>query len=113
MLRRAVRSVQRHPSRPASAVAATLATQVRQCKGTLVSSMALRVDCTPGHAGDPEPSALWFGQRRVGVLGILDRWWGTGMRWWKVDTDEGHYVVRLDQRSGEWDLAAIPRRDPD
>lgn len=75
--------------------------------------MALRVDCMPGHAGDPEPSALWFGQRRVGVLGILDRWWGTGMRWWKVDTDEGPYVVRLDQRSGEWDLAAIPRRDPD
>ena len=74
--------------------------------------MALRVDCAPGHAGDPEPSALWFGQRQVAVLAIVDRWWGTGMRWWKVDTAEGPYVVRLDQRSGEWDLAAIPHRDP-
>lgn len=85
---------------------------VHPCEGTLVPSMALRVDCTPGYAGDPEPSALWFGQRRVGVLGILDRWWGSGMRWWKVDTDEGPYVVRLDQRTGEWDLAAIPHRGP-
>lgn len=71
--------------------------------------MALTVECKPGHAGDPEPSAIRFGQRRVEVLDILDRWWGTGMRWWKVDTAEGPYVVRLDQRTGEWELAAIPR----
>jgi hypothetical protein len=36
--------------------------------------MALRVDGAPGHAGDPEPSALWFGQRQVAVLAIVDRW---------------------------------------
>ena len=74
--------------------------------------MALKVDFAPGHGGDPEPSTLWFGQRRVDVLGILDRWWGTGMRWWKVDTAEGPYVVRLDQATGTWDLAAIPRQGP-
>lgn len=73
--------------------------------------MALKVDCTPGYAGDPEPAAVWFGQRRVEVTGILDRWWGTGMRWWKVDTAEGPYVVRLDQNAGTWELAAIPRTD--
>jgi hypothetical protein len=74
--------------------------------------MALKVDCSPGHAGDPEPAAVWFGRRKVEVVAILDRWWGTGMRWWKVDTAEGPYVLRLDQRSGDWDLAAIPRQDP-
>jgi hypothetical protein len=34
------------------------------------------------------------------------------MRWWKVDTAEGPYVLRLDQRTGDWDLAAIPRSGP-
>ena len=67
----------------------------------------LRVDTQSGEAGGREPRALWFGARRVEVLAVVDRWWGTGRRWWKVRTPEGDYIVRLEEASGDWELAAV------
>jgi hypothetical protein len=40
----------------------------------------------------------------------VDRWYGTHQRWWKLDTEDGLYVLRRDDRSGEWELAAVTRR---
>lgn len=71
--------------------------------------MELRVDCTAGHGGEPEPAVIWFGARRVDVRAIVDRWWGAQQRWWKVQTDEGFYVLRRDQPGDVWVLAAIAR----
>lgn len=71
--------------------------------------MDLRVECQPGASGEPEPAVVWFGRRRVVVRAIADRWWGADQRWWKLDTEEGFYVLRRDERSGEWDLAAVTR----
>jgi hypothetical protein len=71
--------------------------------------MELRVEQQPGLAGEPEPAVIWFGQRRVPVRAIVDRWWGPRQRWWKLETDEGLYVLRRDQDSGEWVLAAVTR----
>ena len=68
----------------------------------------IHVECiaSPGQES-PEPAVLWFGARRVDVLSVTDRWYGTQQRWWKVETAEGCYVVRLGEASGTWELAAV------
>jgi hypothetical protein len=68
--------------------------------------MQLRVECQD----DGEPAVIWFGGRRVDVQAVVDRWWGNSQRWWKVDTEEGAYVLRRDDSTDEWDLAAVVGR---
>ena len=56
-----------------------------------------------------DPAVVWFGSRRLPVLAVLDRWWGPGMRWWKVETDDGPYILRRSEHDRQWELAAVPR----
>ena len=70
--------------------------------------MAILVECRPGYQGEPEPFGFWLGERRLAVLGILDRWFGQAQRWVKVEADDGHlYVLRCDETTGAWELAAF------
>lgn len=71
--------------------------------------MDIRVEYEPGFAGEPEPAVVWFGSRRLPVHAILDRWYGSDRRWWKLQTDDGPYVLRHDDASDQWELAAVPR----
>jgi hypothetical protein len=71
--------------------------------------MDIRVECGTAAGGDPEPEVIWFGSRRLPVLAIVDRWYGPRQRWWKLETSDGLYVLRRDDRTGEWDLAAVTR----
>ena len=74
--------------------------------------MTLRVECGPGLGGEAEPLAVRFGTRRVGVRAIVDRWFAPSRRWFRIDADDEQlYVLRHDQATGEWDLAALTRRD--
>ena len=74
--------------------------------------MALRVECSPGLGGDAEPHVVWFGSRRVAVRAIVDRWFAPTTRWFRIDADDEQlYVLRHDEATGEWDLAALTRRD--
>jgi len=57
----------------------------------------------------PAPAVVWFGERRLAVQAITDRWYGTDRRWWKLQTEDGLYVLRRDDASGEWELAAVLR----
>jgi hypothetical protein len=70
----------------------------------------IRVETTEAAAGDLEPSVVWFGSRSVKVRAVTDRWYGATQRWWKVDTDEGSYVLRCDEQARIWDLAAVVGR---
>lgn len=70
----------------------------------------LRVETVPRPGGDPEPGVIWFGSRRVEVRAVSDRWYGGAQRWWKVETDEGSYVLRSDESGTAWDLAAVVGR---
>jgi hypothetical protein len=74
-------------------------------------AMDIRVEYEAGLAGEPEPAVVWFGRRRLPVRSIVDRWYGSAQRWWKLETDDGLYVLRRDDRSGEWELAAVPPVD--
>lgn len=71
--------------------------------------MELRVECLAGPSGELEPQVVWFGNRRVPVRAVVDRWYGASHRWWKVDTEEGRYVLRRNEDGGAWDLAAVVR----
>ena len=74
--------------------------------------MSLRVETSAGLGGEPEPIVVWFGARRVGVRAVVDRWFAPSKRWFKVDADDEQlYVLRHDEATGEWDLAALTRRD--
>jgi hypothetical protein len=71
--------------------------------------MELRVECTRDAGGTFDPAVVWFGARRVPVDAVVDRWYGREARWWKVATPDGLYVLRRDEGSGAWDLAAVVR----
>jgi hypothetical protein len=73
-------------------------------------AMVLNVECALTPAGALEPQVVWFGARRVDVREVIDRWYGSSQRWWKVDTEDGLYVLRLDDSTGVWDLAAVVRQ---
>ena len=68
----------------------------------------IHVECAvSGTEGLMNPTVIWFGTRRVDVCSVTDRWYGSDQRWWKVATAEGFYIVRLDEVSRTWDLAAV------
>jgi hypothetical protein len=45
----------------------------------------------------------------VDVGEVTDRWYGSDQRWWKVRTIDGLYIVRLDESTRTWELAAVVR----
>ena len=72
--------------------------------------MAIRVECYAGYRGEQEPLAFWLGERRVAVRAVVDRWFAPTQRWFRVDADDGNlYVLRQDDASGEWEIAAYRR----
>src|SRR5512140_2633673 len=72
-------------------------------------AMEIRVEYQEGLEGEPEPAVVWFGERRLVVQAITDRWYGTDRRWWELQTEDGLYVLRRDDASGEWEVAAVAR----
>jgi hypothetical protein len=72
--------------------------------------MAIRVECYAGYRAEQEPVAFWLGERRVAVHAVVDRWVAPTQRWFRVDADDGNlYVLRQDETSGDWDIAAFRR----
>jgi hypothetical protein len=67
----------------------------------------LTVERSESATGELEPRVIWFGSRRVDVRAIVDRWYGTDRQCCKVETDEGAYVLRRDETSATWELAAV------
>jgi hypothetical protein len=76
--------------------------------------MPIRVECYAGYRAEQEPLAFWCGERRLEVRATVDRWVAPTQRWFKVDADDGHtYVLRHDEQSNEWEIAAFTaRRQP-
>jgi hypothetical protein len=73
--------------------------------------MNLRVESQAGFGGEQEPVAFWLGARRLLVRAITDRWFAPTQRWCKVDVDDDQtYVLRCQETTGQWDLAALTCR---
>ena len=74
--------------------------------------MKIRVECHAGYRGEEEPRAFTLGERRFGVVEILDRWLEPQHRYFKVRVDdERRFILRHDSGSGEWELAALVGHD--
>jgi hypothetical protein len=71
------------------------------------NGMAIRVECYAGYRSEQEPLAFWLGERRLVVRAVVDRSFAPTQRWFKVDADDGNmYVLRHDEASGDWEIAA-------
>ena len=69
--------------------------------------MPIRVECYAGYRAEQEPVAFWTGDRRLEVK-IVDRWYSPTQRWFKVDAGDGNvYVLRHDEKGGDWEIAAF------
>lgn len=72
--------------------------------------MTIQVECYAGYRGAQEPRAFTLDGRRLEVREIQDRWTGPDYRYFKVAADDGDmYVLRHDERIGEWTLGAFRR----
>jgi hypothetical protein len=61
--------------------------------------MTIKVECYAGYR---------VGERKLEVSEIVDRWMGPTERYFRCRTEDGSlYVLRHDESSGEWDLAAF------
>ena len=70
--------------------------------------LRIAVECHAGYRGEEEPRAFTLGERRFGVLEIVDRWLEPRQRYFKVKADDGRrFILRHDIASGEWELAAL------
>ena len=74
--------------------------------------MPIHVECYAGYRGEQEPLALRFGERRVAVRSVVDRWYSPSQRWFKVEAEDGDtYIVSYQEPSGQWELAAYTSRN--
>ena len=73
--------------------------------------LAIHVECHAGHRGEEEPRAFTLGETRFAVVEILDRWLDPAHRYFKVSVPDGRtFVLRHNERSGAWHLAALVGR---
>lgn len=70
--------------------------------------MRISVECYAGYRGEQEPRSFTVGERRFEVRELLDRWLAPDHRYFKVRADDGRvFILRHDERSGEWELAGL------
>lgn len=65
----------------------------------------VRVDCYSGYRGDEAPRRFWFGEKKITVLGIADRWLAPDHRYFKISADDGAiYLLRHDMAQQAWEI---------
>ena len=66
---------------------------------------AIRVECYAGYRGEETPLRFYYGERKVEVAAVLDRWLAPDHRYFKIKGDDGgHYIIRYDVPSDRWEL---------
>lgn len=67
--------------------------------------MKIRVECYAGYRGDETPQRLYFDDRPIEIVEVVDRWFGPDHRYFKVKgADEATYIVRQDLPNNRWEL---------
>ena len=51
------------------------------------------------------PRSLYWNERRIDIIEIIDQWYGADYRYVKIkDKDGGLYILQLDEALNEWAL---------
>ena len=70
--------------------------------------LGIGVECYAGHRGEQTPRTLILGDRRIGVVEVVDAWLAPGHRYFRVRGDDGNtYLVRHDERASTWELTTF------
>ena len=70
----------------------------------------IRVECYSGYRGEETPRRLYYRERRVDVLNIVDRWLSPDHRYFKLLALDGTYIVRHDTTEDRWGLTLFKAR---
>jgi hypothetical protein len=72
------------------------------------AGIPVRVECHSGYRAEERPLAFWFGERRVAVRDILDRWLGQDHAYFKIAGEDGiRYLLRRDDRHDRWEMIPV------
>ncbi len=64
--------------------------------------------CYEGYKADETPRAILFGDRRVEVARVLDRWRGEDHEYVKLEGSDGAvYILRYSAETLDWDLVLM------
>ena len=70
-----------------------------------VEQRPMRVQIDPHAHLQAPPRSLYWGERRIEIIEIIDQWYGPGYRYVKVKAhDSSVYILRFDQIRDTWDL---------
>lgn len=70
----------------------------------------LRVSCYAGYRGEETPRRIFFGERAVEVVEVLDRWAAPDHRYFKcLGSDGDVYILRHDTAEHRWELTMFAR----
>ncbi len=69
--------------------------------------MKVQVEGYSGYKADERPLRFCLGGRWYEVEEVVDRWYGPDYVYFRVKASDGDtYILRLEERGGEWDLGA-------
>ena len=70
----------------------------------------MRLEIDPGAA---VPRTLYWGERRVDVIEVVDQWYGAGYRYVKVKAYDGSvYILCFDEVRDHWQLIMFSSARP-
>jgi len=71
----------------------------------------LQVESYSGYKANERPTLFCLKDRRVGIVDIIDRWYGTNHDFFKVLADDGRvYVLKWQRFTDEWFLVKVVER---
>lgn len=71
----------------------------------------LQVESYSGYKANERPTLFCLKDRRVGIVDIIDRWYGTSHDFFKVLADDGRvYVLKWQRFTDEWFLVKVVER---
>lgn len=71
----------------------------------------LQVQSYSGYKANERPTLFSLKDRRVGIVDIIDRWYGTDHDFFKVLADDGRvYLLKWHRFTDEWFLVKVVER---
>lgn len=71
----------------------------------MVTETEIHVECHAGYRADERPQRFTLGRRLIQVQEVIDQWYGSDHRYFKLRGDDGGiYILRQEESSRQWQL---------